>query len=69
MSKATCSGRPSWIIPITIIGAVYFARLGLSVGTMSGKSTEVVPVAPAPVVPVENATEDTTSDTTTDTTP
>lgn len=28
-------------IPITIIGAVYFARLGLSVGTLSGKSTEV----------------------------
>ncbi|WP_411280822.1 lysylphosphatidylglycerol synthase transmembrane domain-containing protein [Gemmatimonas sp.] len=28
-------------IPITIIGAVYFARLGLSVGTLSGKRTEV----------------------------
>jgi uncharacterized protein (TIRG00374 family) len=41
-------------IPITIIGAVYFARLGLSVGTLSGKSTEVVPVTPAPVVPVEH---------------
>lgn len=40
-------------IPITIIGAVYFARLGLSVGTMSGKSTELVPVAPAPVVPFD----------------
>ncbi len=26
-------------IPITIMGAVYFARLGLSVATLSGKST------------------------------
>ena len=31
-------------IPITIIGAVYFARLGLSVGTLSGKSTELAPI-------------------------
>ncbi len=30
-------------IPITIIGAVYFARLGLSASTLSGKSTEVAP--------------------------
>jgi hypothetical protein len=31
-------------IPITIIGAVYFARLGLSVSTLSGKSTDVAPI-------------------------
>ena len=31
-------------IPITVIGAVYFARLGLSVGTLSGKSTELAPI-------------------------
>ena len=33
-------------IPITIIGAVYFARLGLSVGTLSGRSTELAPIDP-----------------------
>jgi len=40
-------------VPITIMGAVYFARLGLDVATMTGKSTELVANTPAPIVTVD----------------
>lgn len=41
-------------IPITIMGAVYFARLGLSVATMTGKSTELTVVTATPEVPADH---------------
>ena len=45
-------------VPITIMGAVYFARLGLDVATMTGKSTELVASAPAPTVTIDHPPAD-----------